>query len=335
MVTGADMKGRETAVDRDLFPAIEPYASGHLAVDPPHRIYWEQSGNPQGRPVVFLHGGPGAGSSPDHRRFFDPNHYRIVVFDQRGAGRSAPLGELAGNTTAHLVADIEALRAHLGIARWQVFGGSWGSTLALAYAQAHPARVEALVLRGIFLCTGEEIDWFLNGMRQLFPENWRVFAGFIPEAERHDLLRAYHRRLVDPDPAVHLPAAKAWSLYEGGCSTLLPSESHMAWLGDPKTALGIGRIEAHYFLNGGFLAEGELLANVGKIRHIPAVIVQGRYDVVCPIVSADALRRAWPEADYRVIPDAGHSAMEPGIRRALVAATERFKILATVNSPAE
>jgi len=315
-------------VANDLYPPIEPHETGYLDLDGRHEMYWEVSGNPEGRPAVFLHGGPGAGAGPDHRRFFDPKHYRIVVFDQRGAGRSRPLGELADNTTPHLVADIEKLRRHLGVERWVVFGGSWGSTLSLAYAQAHPDRVSALVLRGIFLCRRPEIDWFLNGIRQIFPENWRAFAEYVPAAERGDLLGAYHKRLIDPDPAVHMPAAKAWSIYEGACSTLLPSPETVAAFGNERMALGLARIEAHYFANDIFLPENALLEGVEAVRSIPAVVVQGRYDVVCPIVTADDLHRAWPEADYQVIPDAGHSAMEPGIRRALVAATNRFRELA-------
>ena len=311
--------------NRDLYPPIEPFETGRLDRDPPHALYWEQSGRPDGQPVVFLHGGPGAGASPEHRRFFDPAHYRIVVFDQRGAGRSSPLGELSANTTAHLIADIEALRERLGIERWLVFGGSWGSTLAIAYAEAHPERVTGLVLRGIFLCRKQEIDWFLYGMRWIFPEIWRRFAEAVPEAERDDLLGAYHRRLVDPDPQVHMPAARAWSTYEGACSTLRPSPETVAAFGEDTMALGLARIEAHYFKNGIFLEDGALLGNVECMRRIPGTIVQGRYDVICPIVTADEFARAWPEADYAIVPDAGHSAMEPGIRRALVAATERFK----------
>ncbi|MEM7225419.1 MAG: prolyl aminopeptidase [Pseudomonadota bacterium] len=311
----------------DLFPPIEPNRTGILQVDERHSIYWEESGNPEGRPVVFLHGGPGAGASADHRRFFDPADYRIVILDQRGSGRSTPLGETIDNTTGHLVADIERLREELSVGRWLVFGGSWGSTLALAYAQAHPARVTALVLRGIFLCRKSEIDWFLYGMKAVFPESWDAFAGHLPEAERDDLLGGYCRRLTDPDPAVHLPAARAWSTYEGAGSTLLPSPQTVAAFGAERMALGLARLESQYFRHGGFMAEGALLEGVPRIRDIPAVIVQGRYDMICPIVSADALHRAWPEADYHIVPDAGHSAMEPGIRRALVAATERFKTL--------
>jgi proline iminopeptidase len=310
---------------QDLFPPIEPYATGMLPLDGRHTMYWEQSGNPYGVPVAFLHGGPGAGATPTHRRFFDPGHYRIIVFDQRGAGRSAPLGSLVDNTLGHLVADMEVLRNHLGIDRWLVFGGSWGSTLALAYAERHAQRCLALVLRGIFLCRRAEIDWFIHGMRTIFPEAWRAFAGFLPEAERSDLLRAYYRRLTDASPAVHMPAARAWSTYEGACSTLLPSPDTVAAFGEDRMALGLARIEAHYFLHNAIPPKDDLVAHIGRIRHLPAIIVQGRYDMVCPIVSADELARAWPEADYVVVPDAGHSAMEPGIRSQLVAATERLK----------
>ena len=309
----------------DLFSSIEPFATGMLDLDGRHRMYWEQCGKPNGMPVVFLHGGPGAGASPDHRRFFDPEHYCIIIFDQRGAGRSSPLGEVADNTTPHLVADMERLRKTLGIERWLVFGGSWGSTLGLAYAEAHPVRVAGLILRGVFLCRRSEIDWFLYGMRAFFPEIWRVFAETLPEEERADLLANYYRRLIDPDPAVHMPAARAWSTYEGACSTLLPSPETVAAFGQDRMALGLARIEAHYFMNDIFLPENALLANIAVVRAIPGVIVQGRYDVVCPITTADELHRAWPEAEYVIVPDAGHSAMEPGIRRALVAASERFK----------
>ncbi len=309
----------------ELYPQLEPYSSGMLALDRTHTMYWEQSGNPQGVPVVFLHGGPGAGAAPNHRRFFDPAHYRIVIFDQRGAGRSTPLGELRDNTTPHLIGDIERLRMHLGIARWIVFGGSWGSTLALAYGAAHPARCAGFVLRGIFLCRQSEIDWFLSGLKHIFPEAWRAFANVIPASERHDLLAAYYRRLTHPDPAVHMPAARAWGSYEGSCSTLRPSPGTVAYFASDGVALGLARMEAHYFTHGIFLPEDSLLDNVARLRNIPAVIVQGRYDAVCPIVSADDLHRAWPEADYIVVPDAGHSAWEPGICAELVKALETFK----------
>jgi proline iminopeptidase len=311
----------------EMYPEIEPFESGMLPVDARHTLYWEQSGTPLGVPVIFLHGGPGAGSSPGQRRFFDPAFYRIVLFDQRGAGRSTPHGELSDNTTPHLVADIEKLRTHLGIERWMVFGGSWGSTLSLAYAQAHRERCLALVLRGIFLCREQEVDWFLYGMRSIFPEAWREFVEPIPEPERRDLLAAYILRLNHPDPAVHMPAARAWSVYEGSCSTLLPNAETLAYFSGDHVALGLARIEAHYFSHRVFLPENALLDNVHRLRNIPAVIVQGRYDMVCPTVTADDLHRAWPEAEYIVVPDAGHSAWEPGIRAQLVAAMERFKAL--------
>ena len=311
--------------NRDLFPPVEPHRTGLLPLDGLHEMYWETAGNPEGQPVVFLHGGPGAGASADHRRFFDPTHYRIVVYDQRGAGRSRPFGETRENTTQHLVADLEDLRGHLGIGRWLVFGGSWGSSLALAYAQAHPERVSGLILRGIFLCRDEEIQWFLYGMRRLFPEAWERFAGFLTPDERGDILAAYHRRLMDPDPNIHMPAARAWSTYEGACSTLLPSPGTVASFADDRIALGLARIEAHYFAHGVFLRDSALLDNAERLRGIPGDIVQGRYDAVCPIVSAHALHKAWPEATYTVVPDAGHSAMERGIRHALVGATEQFK----------
>ena len=308
-----------------LYPEIEPYASGMLPLDATHTMYWETSGNPDGIPVVFLHGGPGAGATPKHRRFFDPGAYRIVVYDQRGAGRSTPLGELRDNTTPHLIDDLERLRRHLGIERWLVFGGSWGSTLALAYAEAHPERCLGLVLRGIFLCRKSEIDWFLYGLRHIFPEPWERFVGFLPPAERGDLLRSFHRRLIDPDPAVHMPAARAWSVYEGSCSTLLPSRETVDHFAGDVVALGLARMEAHYFVHDIFLPENALLERVQRLRAIPGVIVQGRYDMVCPIVSAHDLVAAWPEVEYHVVPDAGHSVWEPGTCAALVAACERFK----------
>jgi proline iminopeptidase len=311
----------------EFYPDIEPFATGYLPVGGPHQIYYEQCGNPKGAPVVFLHGGPGAGASPVHRRFFDPKHYHIIVFDQRGAGRSKPLGEITDNTTLHLIADLEKLRSHLGIDRWAVFGGSWGSTLAIAYAEAHAERCKALVLRGIFLCRKSEIDWFLYGMRAFAPEIWREFTDYLPAAERGDLLINYYKRLTDPDPKVHMPAARKWSVYEGTCCTLLPSPETVESFAQDTVALGIARMEAHYFINDIFLPEDSLLKNVGKIRHIPAVIVQGRYDLVCPIETADELHRAWPEAEYTVVPDAGHSAMEPGIRSALIEATDKFRSL--------
>ncbi|MFL6580650.1 MAG: prolyl aminopeptidase [Burkholderiales bacterium] len=309
----------------ELYPEIEPSRFSHLRLDDRHEMYWEESGNPQGAPVVFLHGGPGAGASPMHRRFFDPAYYRIIIFDQRGAGRSRPHGDLVDNTTPHLIGDMEKLRVHLGIEKWVVFGGSWGSTLGLAYAQEHPQRCSALVLRGIFLCRKLEIDWFLYGMRFIFPEAWRRFAEYIPEAERANLLAAYTRRLNNPDPLTHMPAAHQWSIYEGSCSTMLPNASMVAHYSENIVALGLARIEAHYFTNNIFLPENSLLNNAYRLRLIPGVIVQGRYDMVCPIISAHDLHSAWPEAEYIVVPDAGHSAWEPGISAQLVAAMERIK----------
>ncbi|MDE3009616.1 MAG: prolyl aminopeptidase [Pseudomonadota bacterium] len=310
-----------------LFPEITPRRTGYLQLDALHAMYWEESGNPNGIPVVFLHGGPGAGAGPQHRRFFDPAAYRVIVFDQRGAGRSLPFGELRDNTTPLLIADIESLRRHLDVDRWVVFGGSWGSTLALAYAEAHPDSCLGLILRGIFLCRPIEIDWFLYGLRHIFPDQWELFAGHIPAAERNDLLHAYHRRLTHPDPAVHLPAARVWGSYEGACSTLLPNPGTVSHYAGDSVALSLARIEAHYFVNNIFLPENSLLDGVGRIRHLPAYIVQGRYDAVCPAMSAHDLHLAWPEAHYTVVPDAGHAAFEPGIRSGLVRATEEMKRL--------
>ncbi len=311
---------------RVLFAPLEPRASGTLRLDDTHEMYWEESGNPAGIPVVFLHGGPGSGTSPQHRCFFDPDAYRIILYDQRGAGRSTPLGEICDNTTAHLIADMDVLRLHLGVERWLVFGGSWGSTLALAYAQAHPAQCLGLILRGIFLFRPHEVEWFMQGLQRVYPEAWEAFRDFLPKRERGDLLGSYYRRLSDPDPAVHLPAARAWSRYEGSCSTLLPSQATLAHFEDERVALGLARIEAHYFTHRGFMPENALLEGVERIRHLPGIIVQGRYDMVCPLGTAHDLHRAWPEATYRIVDDAGHSAWEPGIRSALVEATESFRL---------
>jgi len=288
-------------------------------------MYWEQVGATRGQPVLFLHGGPGAGAGTVHRRFFDPAFWRVVIFDQRGAGRSRPLGSLAHNTTPDLVADIETLRRHLGIERWLLFGGSWGSTLALAYAQAHPDRVRGLVLRGVFLGRRAEVDWFLHGLGQVFPDAHAAFAGHLQPEERGDILGSYLRRLTSPDPAVHMSAARAWSVYEGSCSTLLPSPDTVASFAQDRTALGLARIEAHYFAHDLFLPPGGLLAGMHRIGHLPAEIVQGRYDMVCPARTAFELAAAWPSARLTVVPDAGHSALEPGVRRALVSAVERFR----------
>jgi proline iminopeptidase len=311
----------------ELYPEIEPYQQGMLPVDARHTLYWEQSGNPKGLPVLFLHGGPGAGSAPNHRRFFDPAHYRIIIYDQRGAGRSTPLGEIRDNTTPHLIEDIETLRQYLSIEQWLVFGGSWGSTLALAYGEAHPSRCLGFILRGIFLCRKSEIDWFLYGLRHFFPEAWRDFVAPLSPHERKDILAAYYQRLMDPDPAIHMPAARAWGCYEGRCSTLLPSPETVNYFTSDTVALGLARMEAHYFSHDIFLPQNALLDNVKKLQGIPATIVQGRYDAVCPIVSADDLYHAWPQAEYVIIEDAGHSAWEPGIRAALVQATDKFKTI--------
>ena len=308
-----------------LYPDIEPFASGRLRVSGLHELYYEQVGTPDGKPAVFLHGGPGGGLDPYYRRFFDPARYHAVLFDQRGAGKSTPWASIEQNTTEDLIEDIERLRTHLGIERWLVFGGSWGSTLALAYAQAHPNRVTEIILRGIFLLRQSEIRWFYQeGANAIFPDAWEYFLEPIPPDERHDLLHAYHRRLTSPDRDIMLEAAKAWSIWEAGTSRLHFDPNLVESFGGDDFAEAFARIECHYFVNGGFMREGQLLEEVGRIRHIPCVIVQGRYDVVCPIPSAWDLHRAWPESELIIIPDAGHSAREEGIANALVAATDRF-----------
>lgn len=311
------------SADDALHPAIEPFDTGFTAVGSLHTLYWERCGNPAGIPVVFLHGGPGAGTSPRDRRFFDPQKYHIVLFHQRGAGRSTPSGECRDNTTDLLIEDIERLRTQFGIERWLVFGGSWGSTLSIAYAQAHPDRCLGLVLRGIWLASDEENHWWLHGMRQFFPKAWEAFAHAIPEAERADLLGAYHRRVSSEDPAVHLPAARAWSRYEGACLRLIPEPDEEE---TDQQALSLARLEVHYFGSNAFRAPGQLLAQVSRIAHLPCVIVHGRYDVICPVRYAHALSDAWPSARLIVVPDAGHSSAEPGITTQLVAATNRFSL---------
>ncbi|HEX7670833.1 MAG TPA: prolyl aminopeptidase, partial [Polyangiaceae bacterium] len=299
---------------------------GMLKVSAEHALYFEESGNANGKPAVFLHGGPGGGTDGKQRRFFDPALYRIVLFDQRGSGKSTPHASLEDNTTWHLVSDIEALRMHLGIERWQVFGGSWGSTLALAYAEKYPERVTELVLRGIFLLSERELRWFYQwGTSELFPDAWEKYLEPIPVAERTDLIAAYHARLTSEDPAVRTAAARAWSTWEAATSYLHVNEEYVARAGEDQFALAFARIECHYFVNKGFLSrESQLLDDIPKIRHIPTVIVQGRYDVVCPSVTAWELHRAFPEADLRLVPDAGHSAFEPGNVHELVLATDRF-----------
>jgi proline iminopeptidase len=312
---------------RTLYPPIEPHLTGELAVDDLHRLYFEVSGNPRGKPVVFLHGGPGAGTSPDQRRFFDPSAYRIVLFDQRGCGRSTPHACLERNTTWDLVDDIERLRVHLEVDRWQVFGGSWGAALGLAYAQKHPARVFELVLRGVFLIRPRELAWYYQeGASRIYPDAWENFLAPIPKDERADLIRAYHARLTSEDETVRLEAARAWSIWEGSTSSLIANPELVAKTSDPRFAVAFARIECHYFIHDGFLdSPNQLLDGVASIRHLPAVAVHGRYDVVCPVENAWELKRAWPELDLRIIKDAGHSVMEPGILSELVAATDAFR----------
>jgi proline iminopeptidase len=312
---------------RPLYPSIEPFDHGHLAVDDHHQVYYEQCGNPDGKPVVFVHGGPGGGAGKDYRRFFDPAAYRIILFDQRGCGRSKPYASLQDNTTWHLVDDIEKIREHLGIDRWQVFGGSWGSTLSLSYAQTHPERVTELVLRGIFMLRRSELLWFYQeGASHMYPDAWEKYLEPIPEVERGDLMSAYHRRLTSDDEATRVAAARAWSIWEGSTSLLYPSADKIAETGADEFAVAFARIECHYFVNGGFFeVEDQLLKGVDKIRHIPTVVVQGRYDVVCPVRSAWDLYRKWPESELVIVDDAGHSAFEPGNRSALIQATDRFR----------
>ncbi|MFB3124812.1 MAG: prolyl aminopeptidase [Woeseiaceae bacterium] len=310
---------------RKLYPAIEPNHTGYLKVGGGHELYYEESGNPHGKPAIFLHGGPGGGCMDKMRRFFNPEVYRIVLFDQRGSGKSRPHASLENNTTWDLVDDIEILRVALQVDRWQVFGGSWGSTLALAYSQTHPGRVTELVLRGIFMLRKKEIDWFYQkGASELYPDLWQHYLKPIPKRERRDLLHAYYKRLTGDDPDVRLQAAKAWSVWEGATSYLVPNDKIAAAFGAGDLALSLARIECHYFVNGGFMKENQLIKNIDKIRNIPAVIVQGRYDVVCPCISAWELSQAWPEADLRIVPDAGHAAFEPGNVHELVMATDAF-----------
>lgn len=321
---------RTTVVTRkrlvDLFPEIEPHREGLLRVSPLHSIHWEECGNPRGKPLVFLHGGPGGGIDPVYRRYFDPRVWRVVLFDQRGCGRSRPFAELRENTTWDLVADIERLREHLGIERWVVFGGSWGSTLSLAYAQTHVQRVKALVLRGIFLLRRSELLWFYQeGASHIFPDAWESFLEPIPPRERGDLMAAYYKRLTSRNREVRRRAARAWSIWEGSTSKLYTDPELVRKFGGGRFADAFARIEAHYFVNGGFLeTDDQLLRGARKLRKVPAVIVQGRYDVVCPATSAWALHRAWPEARLVLVPDAGHSMTEPGIRSALIEETARF-----------
>lgn len=317
-----------TQARRTPYPPIEPYNTGRLPVSDTHTLYYEQCGNPNGKPVVFLHGGPGGGCGPAGRRFFDPSAYRIVLFDQRGCGRSTPHADLTDNTTWHLVADIERLRDHLGIERWQVFGGSWGSTLALAYAESHPQRVTELVLRGIFMLRRQELEWFYqgHGAAKLYPDRWADFRDFIPPGERGDMMSAYYRRLTGNDRTTRLQAARTWSTWEGSTSYLQPNPDFMATTASDNFALAFARIECHYFVHGGFFdSDDHLLRNIDAIRHIPAAIVHGRYDVICPLKNAWDLHQVWPEAQLHITQDAGHSMHETGNAAALVQATDQFR----------
>jgi len=317
----------DASARRGLYPAIEPYASGYLRVSDVHELYFEACGNPKGKPVLFVHGGPGAGCDVRARSFFDPQAFRIVLFDQRGCGRSRPHASLVDNTTWHLVADIEQLREKLGIERWLVFGGSWGSTLALAYAQSHPERVTEMVLRGIFMLSQFELRWFYQqGASALFPDRWQSYLAAIPPAERDDMIQAYYRRLTSDDRATRVAAARAWSIWEAATSYLHVNDENVNRWGEEDFATAVARIECHYFVNRGFLeSEDQLLRNVTRMRQIPGTIVQGRYDVVCPMQTAWSLHQAWPEADFRIVPDAGHSAFEPGTLHELISATDRYR----------
>jgi proline iminopeptidase len=323
----AKKSNQELTVMRDFYPEIEPFKKGRLKVSDLHEIYYEQVGNPDGYPIVFLHGGPGGGISPDHRRFFDPKHYHVILFDQRGCGQSTPFAELKENSTWDLVNDIETLREHLDIKKWHVFGGSWGSTLALTYAITHPKKVSALILRGIFLCRPSEIRWFYQeGASQIFPDQWEPYRDHIPAKERSNFVQAYYKRLTSSSEKTRLNAARIWSQWEMATSYLLQKQEAIAEMEDPARALPFARIESHYFINNSFFpTENYILENVKKIKNIPGTIVQGRYDVVCPMKSAWDLHRAWPQSKIIIISNAGHSASEPGTRAALVEATDDFR----------
>ncbi len=311
----------------EFYPEIEPFNKGKLKVSDLHEIYFEQVGNPKGQPIVFLHGGPGGGINSDHRRYFDPKHYHVILFDQRGCGQSTPHAELKGNTTWDLVSDIEKLREHLQIKKWHVFGGSWGSTLALAYAITYPEQTTALILRGIFLCRPSEIRWFYQqGASNMFPEYWQTYFDHIPADERHDMVKAYYKRLTSTDEKVRLDAARVWSKWESATSYLHVNKTAIEEFDEPQKALAFARIECHYFINNSFFStDNYLLENAYKLKNIPGHIVQGRYDVVCPATSAWELNQAWPQSTLEIIADAGHSASEPGIRSALIAATDKFR----------
>lgn len=320
------------ATHHSLYPSIAPFETGMLRPDGHHALYWEQSGNSLGIPVVVLHGGPGSGTNPLMRRFFNPEVYRIILIDQRGSGRSTPFASIENNTTPDLVNDLELLRKHLGIDRWVLFGGSWGSTLALCYAITHPEQCLGLILRGIFLARSVELEWFLGGIARVFPEPWEALCDHLPEEERSDLLASYYKRLSDPDPEIHMPAAHVWNQFETDCSTLtgyagptINSQSLTANNAD-KSSLPLSRLEVHYFINNFFFDENYILDNVGKMKHLPGFIVQGRYDMICPAQTAYELSKVWPKADCKMIPTAGHSSMENGIKSALVHASDQMII---------
>lgn len=309
----------------DLFPPLEPYSTGFLPVDDIHQIYWEQSGNPDGMPIVVFHGGPGAAASPVLRQFFDPDYFRIIMFDQRGCGKSTPHGSLENNTTKHLLRDIEKLRMHLSIDQWHIFGGSWGSTLALCYASEYTNRCLGMVLRGIFLMRPQEIDWFIHGMATVFPEAWEQFIAILPEEEQKDILASYYKRLTSDDHDVVMEAAIDWATYESACAALIPNYQIIITEEQRMAALAISRIEAHYFVTEDFTGENDLLKKIDTFRHVPTQIIQGRYDIICPIKTAYELHQLWEEAEYLVVSDGGHSAMDPAIRSALIEATEKIK----------
>jgi len=312
-------------LDDILYPHIEPFESGMLPVDSPHTIYWERSGNPNGQPVIVVHGGPGGGSQPEYRRYFDPKHYCIILFDQRACGRSTPHAELEGNHTMASVQDMETLRTHFGIDKWQVFGGSWGSTLSLIYAQTHPQRVSELVLRGIFMCRKKELQWFYqHGASEIFPDAFAPYLAHIPQPEQHDLIGAYYKRLTSNDPKTQLEAARHWTSWEMATSKLIPDEDYLKKADDDHFSLAFARIECHYFINNIFLEDDVILNNIEKVQSIPGIIVQGRYDVVCPTISAWELHQAWPKSELKIVQDAGHSMGESGIAQELVAATNVF-----------
>lgn len=310
--------------DFSLYPPLEPLSSGWLDVGEGHEIYWEQCGHPEGNPILVLHGGPGAGCLPIHRRYFDPARYRIILFDQRGCGRSRPYANVTANGLPHLIADIESLRQHLRLKKWALFGGSWGSTLALAYAQEYPQCVTAMILRGIFLMRQSEIDWFIHGMGQFYPEAHATFLNLLPPEEQGDVLEAYYARLMDTDPAIHLPAARAWARYEESCAHFSPDHPGGFVPDSDSAALSLARLEAHYFLYEKLTPDDRLLRNAVKLASIPGDIIQGRYDVICPPATATALHQAWPGSRLHLVENGAHAASDPALARALVAATDRL-----------